>query len=393
MMQVSDAFYKVNALTQEQRDAAYAAARKRIAGIEPVPGDEPKRSVYNRHSVSRFPAWVMILVTVLCLVMLVVAFLPSAMRLHAVALATNAVVLLHATSVYAAAIATVMMAEIGQVIFSLAAATNDASWQRRTLLGGALVCTLIALSGNAVAMGTHALDNLFAFLETFAPPVLVLITAQILKTQMLHATESKHAADLKYHDDHATWERNHAAAKSEWLTRYTNATSAREWDATLANALRDALRAANRQSKAVLRELTPTDWRALILRERSAEEWWQQAEREAAAEAERIALEEARLREEEATARLRRLEGQRSGTHSTGATGEVASAETLRAGNAFVKVCPQCGERFEGDTLRSATNRLVAHMKRHANERRAATQDVGDSLTHLEVISNVEGQP
>lgn len=337
----NQAINKVNALTQEQRDSAYDAARKRIVGQPP----QEQSTVVD----GRFPKWVSTTVTGLCMVMLCVAFLPSAMRLNAIAIETNSEIMQHLTSIYLAAVATVMMAEIGQIIFSLAAAINDSRWQRYMLLFGALVCTLIALSGNAVAMGNYAFRNVFAFLETFAPPVLVLIVAQILKTQMLHATEAKHAN-----------KRTYAIALSTWNAAYATANNADAWENVLANALRDALRAANRQSKAVLRDLTNADWRALIIRERNAEEWWKVATLEADnAEAQRLAQSYAAL------------VASQSGTHSTGATGEVAAARLTRKGEMYVKECPECKKKFEGDTQRKATNKLVAHMRVHAREQRA----------------------
>lgn len=331
---------KINALTQEQRDAAYNAARSRIVG------PQPQRESGTPEG--RFPKWVSQSVTGLCFAMLCVAFLPSAMRLNSIAIMTNAEIMQHATSIYVAAIATVAMAEIGQIIFSLAAAINDAKWQKRLLLSGALICTLIALSGNANAMGSHAFESLFAFLDTFAPPVLVLIAAQILKTQMLHATEARHAN-----------KRNYEIAIARWNAAYATANNADAWNEVLANSLRDALRAANRQSKAVLRELTNADWRELIIRERNAEEWWKVATVEAdAMQAQRNADAE----------RLRLLD---TGSVSTGPTGEVANAKLVRKGAMYVRECPECKKKFEGDTERKATNKLVAHMRVHVRERRA----------------------
>ena len=352
------AINRINSLTQEQRDAAYNAARNRIAGAQP----QRESSTPD----SRFPKWVSQSVTGLCFAMLCVAFLPSAMRLNAIAIHTNAEIMQHATSVYVAAIATVAMAEIGQIIFSLAAAINDARWQKYLLSFGALICTLIALSGNANAMGTHAFENLFAFLDTFAPPVLVLIAAQILKTQMLHATEATHAN-----------KRSFESATQAWNAAYANAHLTQEWSDVLANCLRDALRAANKQSKVVLRDLTNADWRALVINERNAEEWYkvatqeaQNAEAQRIADAERLRLESERNEQRIALEEQTRLRLMDSGA-STGTTGEVANARLIRKGSAFVRECPECKKKFEGDTERKATNKLVAHMRVHVRERRA----------------------
>lgn len=361
---------RVNALQQEQRDAAYDAARKRIAGKKPEAPPAPLRSAYSEPGNVRFPAWVSWIVTALCVAMLLAAFLPSAMRLHAVALRTNKPVMVDVPSVYVAALATVIMAEIGQVIFSLAAAVNPSWLQKFFLFCGALICTLIALSGNAVAMSVHALTNIFAFLETFAPPVLVLITAQILKTQMLHATEANHTANLKFEEAKAEWTKTSNTALSAWNAAYAAASSHPDWEDTLANAIRDALRTANRQSKAVLRGLSNADWRALVIRERSAEEWWKVAEQQANAEAERMRHEAEQQAALETRLRVRSVDAP-NGLRSTGSTGEVANAELKRNGELYVRVCPNCGREFEGATKRAATNSLVAHMKSHAHKQRA----------------------
>lgn len=323
-MQLSESFYKINALTQEQRDAAYNAVRERIAGRKPVYAD------YERNTHQRFPRWVNAVVTVLCLGMLVAAFLPSAMRLHAIALATNAPVIVDTASTYVAALSIVLMAEIGQVVFSLASATTEKRSYALALGFGSLVGLAIAICGNAVAMGDHALESSVAFLETYAPPVLVLITANILKAQMLNAVAERHAAHKQFVSALAAWEKAVADADTHPA-----------WQRTLANALRDALRTANKRSSAILREVTDSDWLALIERERNAEEWYER-------ESER--------------------QTQTSGRSSSQSTGDIAAAVTTQEGGIYVKHCPICEMRFEGKSPRSATNAVVAHQKTHRKE-------------------------
>jgi len=347
MSEVSSAFGKVNALTAAQRDAAYGTARLHIAGVEPRQTWPPA---------GKYPRWLTNTVTFLSLLMLGAAFVPSAMRLNAIAIAWTQSTITHALSVYVAAVCTVLMAEVGQVIFSLAATNAEGKLERIALWTGSLICLTIALIGNGVAEGSHAWENALAPLATFAPPVLVLLTANVLKRQMLKAVEAKRDAQLALE-----------AARNAWQWRYDNAAQDASWDRTLANTLRDALRNANKQSKAVLRDLTQHDWRALVLRERSAEEWWEMASGETSVETKSQAAQPLTRAQPTQT---------QSGTTSTASTGEAANAEAFREGNAFVKVCPQCGIRFSGNTPRSATNRLVAHLKRHANERKIAAAHV-----------------
>src|SRR5574341_1705365 len=224
------ALHRVNALTEAQRAAALDSARRRIAGREPLPAD------FAHLEDSRYPTSVIRIIRALSGLMLMAAFLPSAMRLHAVGLLAFS---LHdASSRYVAALSIVLMAEVGQVIFSLATIAALTRWQRLSLAFGAAVCTLIALSGNYTSNAARAFADLFSFLDTFAPPVLVLITAQVLKSQMLHAVAERHRARVEY-----------ARAHGAWKAAYDAAHDHARWLHAAANALRDALRAANKVSK------------------------------------------------------------------------------------------------------------------------------------------------
>lgn len=345
--QLSEAFYKVNALLQEQRDSAYDAARKRIAGDEP-------RLRYEKTQ-SRFSPRFMLGVQIMIAFMMIVAFLPSAMRIHAVALIASAPLFGTGTaSQYLTAVCVVALAEVCQIAFSVALATASNCYERIAYAIGAAFGTAIALVGNGAAVkmnisiATFSFTDAFTILETFAPPVITLIAAWVLKSQSLHEAELRTKTQSE-----------HAIAINAWKAALANAPKSNEWNNALANALRDALRIANRRSYAVVRELTDSDWRALVLRERKAEEWWKE--------------EEQRITQlQERTVATQSQTVVRNGTVSTAATGEVANARTKRNGAAFVKICPHCVQEFEGETERQATNRLVAHMKKHSNERKAA---------------------
>lgn len=361
---MTDALARINPLTEEQRTAAFDAARIRIAGSKPQVDD------YADHESSRFPRWVTRMIYALCALMLVAAFLPSAIRLHEVGRTTFAETIAHSMSVYVAALCVVLMAETGQIIFSLASATINARWQRIGFLAGALICTCIALSGNAVAVGIHATENAFAVLETFAPPVLVLLTAQILKSQMLHAIEAKHAARMAY-----------TQAVNAWNAVHENAHLGDSWQRVSANALKDALRNANKRSTAVLRELTDTDWRELVLREWNADAWYVRAEsvHQAQADAERIAQEQAQAERENAEAvRLQRLQEraltralrvQPVGKGSGVRTGETHGQVHMREDGQYVATCPHCSSEFVKPTEKGAKNALSAHVGRFCKVR------------------------
>lgn len=363
------AFHRVNALTQEQRDAADIEARKRIAGNQPTTTPAPELNAFVRTTQSKYPAWVSNTVTGLSLVMVGAAFIPSAIRLHAIALATNLTATQHVQSAYVSALCTVLLAETGQIAFSVSAAFAKSRLAKVALNAGSIICLAIALSGNASAMGTLALGSVIAFLETFAPPILVVITANILKSQFLNAIAEREAAHVAFIAAHSQWTQTEQQQRDAWQYIYDHAETHSQWEKALVNALRDALRSANRQSKAVLRELTTQDWIALVVRERNAEEWWTQP----------VSLPAPRIpetqRTEEDTAPVIATNGtQRSGRNSTALTGDVTAVPTQYDGSVYFKVCPDCGMRVENATERGATNALVAHRKRHVNEERKRTE-------------------
>lgn len=335
---VTATYYKVNALRDDERDAAYDRARQRIAGRKPT------QEEFMQHRMNKYPRTFTIAILTLSGVMLIAAWLPSAMRIHASAKEGFEAIITQAMSVYVAALCVVLMSETGQIVFSLASATSTQRKQRIGFAFGAVVCTGIALTGNAVAAGSHATKDAFAFLETFAPPVLTLITAEVLKSQMLNAIADRHQAHTQYELALAQWKRNIADAEQDAA-----------WKRTLANVLKDALRETNKGSKAVLRELSQDDWYALTLRERHATEWHDAAERRLEAARQRIAVTQSNAA---------------TGKQSTGATGEVAAQSITQDGEVFVIACPHCAKEFEGRSERHAQMRLTAHMKAHKNERR-----------------------
>jgi hypothetical protein len=258
----------INPLTEDQRTAAYERARLQIAGREPTPDK------FQKVNFQKYSPVVLRVITGLSIVGLIAAFAPSAMRLHAVALETNLQILQDAPSAYVAALATVLSAETGQVIFSLAQSAATSKLQKGALWLGVAVCTLIAFAGNAAAFGSHlqfdfadVANSVFAYLEAFAPPLLVLIIAQVLKSQILQADANRTAA-------HANYE----AAYAKWEGALEHAPDAPNWRRELANAIRDALRDANKNSKAKLRVLSREQWILLVETEQKQSEWYVESE-------------------------------------------------------------------------------------------------------------------
>lgn len=358
---------RINPLLQEQRDDAFDIARRRIVGPYPDAGGEPQLSHYDERTHSRWPAYVMRIISTLSVMMLMVAFLPSAMRLHDIGLRTFAHAISDLPSAYLAALCIVLMSEIGQVIFSLAAAVMNSKAYRRALWLGAFLCTLIALFGNGEVVRPWEVVSVFIWLEAFVPPILVLIVAQILKGQWLHAIEARHKARLDYNAAHALWRQSHKDTIAAWQSDYDNAPLSSKWSKEIANALRDALRSANKQSKAVLRELTDGDWMFLVERERRADAWYERAEYKAEqiAQAERSALESEQK--------------QRTGKSSGTSTHELDGQVLRDANGDWIATCPDCQRTFKNAEYRKAMNALTSHVGRWCVVRNADRKEVAFS--------------
>ena len=102
---------------------------------------------------------------------------------------------------------TVLSAEIGRVVFSLALATLGTSTTSGRLLYLSMgMRTSVALAGNIqIALLGHG-QSVFAWLEAIVPPLVVLSTAYVLKGQMLETIKQRHAAEYAYQSALADWQ-------------------------------------------------------------------------------------------------------------------------------------------------------------------------------------------
>lgn len=248
-------------LTQEQRQDARAAAQDAVTRSI---GSRPERSAYSAATISRYPASVTRLITLLSIVLLLAAFTPSAIRLYTIGSQTFGQAIINTVAMRLVGLATVLSAETGQVVFSLALATLGTTRSaRRLLYTSMMISTLVALVGNVqIALPGHT-GSPFAWLEAVTPPLLVLSTAYVLKGQMLGAIEQRHANELAYQRSLVDWRA--ATGEPESHPR---------WSQFYANALRDQLRKRNSRRKEVLENMTTADWRAAVFREMQADQWY-----------------------------------------------------------------------------------------------------------------------
>jgi len=252
---------QVRSLTQDERQLARSAAQEAV--FRDI-GDRPERDQFNHYAARRYPPNVTKLINVLCILLLLAAFTPSAIRLYVIGSQTFGAAVPYEMAMIAVGIATVLTAEVGQVVFSLALATLGTTRNARRLLYTSMgIATAIALVGNVqVALPGHV-ESPFAWLEAIAPPLLVLSTAYVLKEQMLEAIELRHANERAYQE-----------AINEWQQAAASPETHPQWMQFYANALRDALRKTNNRRKEVLESLSTADWRALVYRELQADDWY-----------------------------------------------------------------------------------------------------------------------
>ena len=249
-------------LNQEQRqDARHAAHNAVIRAV----GARPSRDQFTHHATSKYPPTVTRLINVLCLVLLLAAFTPSAIRLYVIGSQTFGQAVSSSVAMTAVGLATVLSAEVGQVVFSLALATLGTSRSSRRLLYSSMaISTILALTGNIqIALPGHT-KSPFAWLEAIAPPLLVLSTAYVIKEQLLDSIQQRHAN-----------ERAFQTALNDWQLATHDPETHPRWSQFYANALRDALRKANARRQEVLQSMTTADWRAAVYRELHAEEWFE----------------------------------------------------------------------------------------------------------------------
>lgn len=334
----------VRPLTQEERESAREHAKRAVAGMQPRPED------FTRLQVQKYPAFMRHLITALCIAVLLFAFAISAIRLHHIAITTFQHSITDPASLTLVGWGFVFLAEIALVTSTLALAMVQSG--RWMLYAVAFLATLIAVVGNVQLAKPHDEGGLFAWLEAISPPLIAIGMAQVLKTQMLHSIEARHAAAHAFE-----------IADTQWRATLQNAEMHSEWSSKYANALKDALRSANKRSekaKGAMAQLQRGDWFMLVQREMQADAWYtgamqndgerfvelQKQLQDAIAEKERL---------QNAVSRLQRADSS-TGNH----TGEIA---TLQDGALHNASCPHCDYAVEKATKRAASNALAAHLR------------------------------
>ncbi|MCL4880522.1 MAG: hypothetical protein KJ064_28010 [Anaerolineae bacterium] len=203
----------------------------------------------------------------LSIIVLLTAFLLSAMRLYHIGYATFYETLAHDLMSIIAGLAIVLLSEAAAVLFTIALSViGQTSTQRRILLASIVGTAALALSGNYyVALYEHEL-TIFNVLEAMLPPLLTLSTAYVLKELLLRVIEQRHADQIAYEQALLDWQRSTANPESH--PKFTQA---------YATELRDALIKINRRrkaSKSAIEQLEAPQWRTLVKHELQTEDWF-----------------------------------------------------------------------------------------------------------------------
>ncbi len=350
----------IRPLTQDERLQAMQNARDAVRASY---GNAPQRAAFEARLESM--TWVDMLIWALCIVVLAAAFVLSAMRLYHIGRETFMHSIAHEQSAMFAGAFIVILAEATQLISALALAkVHDRKFRIALYLVGA-GATCIAIVGNVQVVQPWAMDgafgawvtalhNPFAWLEAFLPPLFVLAMAHVLKHELLDAVALQVAQKSAYEKALAEWQRLVGA----------DAETHAEWTRFYANALRDAVRAANARTKAgkeTLPLLTNADWRALVYREMHADRWYENAAQTEALVA--VALPPTTVHVPQQSAKRSRTGNGGGGNATDEVTTAMQNAVHFADGSVQVQ-CPYCNEQYVKPDAAKARLALTAHVGR-----------------------------
>lgn len=248
-------------------DARIDARAKAAAIVVRAVGEQPRRDQFQHSAVSQYPAWFTGLIAVLMLIVFVAAALPSLFRLFT---AGRDYFLLGIKDTGQAALvgtATFLLSEFVVILSTIAARVYFAGRARWIFAIPVIMGLLMALVGNWTVVQPH---DLFSLLETIVPVFTLLFLALIGERLILDAIHTRHANEKAFQA--ALYDYQLAAASPEKHPRYMSA---------LANALKAALIDVNGKGtgatarRELMSSLTNEHWKALVIRELQADEWYQ----------------------------------------------------------------------------------------------------------------------
>ena len=255
-------------LTEVQRLAAYERARKWAAG------PRPRLSSKLDSTPSKYPRQVIGLVLILCFILLVAAFVPSAIRLYESGSQEFCQALDSDSQLCnLVGISTVLLAETGSLVFILALSVVESvapiklgrlrfDLVRTLLWISALSSVFIAIVGNAHIGRPWQTGILFDWLVTFIPPILVLSVGYVLKDLLLQTIATRHTRLYEYQ-----------RKLENYLELLEEPEKSTKWFKVYSTALKEALQKANKRKIEQLQLLSNSDWEVIIVYEMREANW------------------------------------------------------------------------------------------------------------------------
>lgn len=293
---IEDIEHKLRSLSEGEREAAYEAAKLRVAGV-PVEEREYPPVKLPEPEPSEYPQWVLVGVVVLCIVVLIAAFIPSAYRMYV----AGEKVFCNAFGEFtqdepvedwicaSVGISTVLMAEIGQTVALLAIAVlgtsvvDDASYQKTTrtsnriFWGVALMTTLVAYIGNlhVAQPWNHAAEfyGLFPWILDLFPPTLVIGIMYALKELVLYLIRRQYTYKMQVRIAYQKRDEQIESDRHERSRYLMEPETHPQWLRTYSLALKEALMTANGRQKGERSDSKSVQARLDLLRSLSSAEW------------------------------------------------------------------------------------------------------------------------
>lgn len=357
-MDEQHAMQVIRPLDQDGRTKAHQAA---MQSMQTWIGNAPKREDFANAYASEYPRYVAWTITGAMLVVFVAAALPSLFRLFTAGrdyfmqgIANDLQGSLAGASTFLLAEFMVIASMIAmQVLFK-----QDDNW-RRLLYIPVAFGTALAFVGNWTITQPQ---DVFAWLETLAPPVAVLSMSFLGEHLILKSIATRKANEDKYQ-----------VALADYNLQTAHLEQHERWPSFYANAIIDQLRKANGRSKAVREAwaaVTVAIRLQLYMRELAADSWYLEAsaEHDAAQAMLQIQQQEYEQQKQERLARLQAKAlqagsmGKGGGVH----TGEVDAAKMHKHDGLHVASCPHCKYKTPGkQTELQAKRALSAHLRSH----------------------------
>jgi len=259
-------------------------------------GDKPQLSEFSREVIHDMPSDFRKRTRQLMFLSLGAAFFLSAARLMQLGFEHASKEGFAMPIAFVAGVAVILIAEASQLIFLLAFADkNNGNTSKSFQVGGASLATLIALAGNGTAAANSGnLVNVFDYLITFGPPLIVIGVGWILKDSYVSTARRNQAIKVKYDEAMNTWQERQQHPKQH-----------QHYMVTYASLLREVLAASlikrkiheelidtgevDKDGKPIIglftvygrdmvNELDDSDWSWLISREIDAGNWFRQVE-------------------------------------------------------------------------------------------------------------------